>query len=79
MKKNSPSFEEDLKQLEDIVSRMGKVSLPLDESIALFEKGMELSKKCTKRLSQAEKKVQKIINSNKEENVQLENLSIESK
>ena len=74
MKKTS-HFEEDMKQLEDIVSQISKGSLSLEKSIDLFEKGMALSKKCSNQLSLAEKKVQKIINSNTTENIEVEDFS----
>ena len=78
MKPSSENFEEDMKKLEAIVSQISKGSLSLDESIKLFEQGMELSKKCSKKLNQAEKKVQKIINSNTDEDLELEDVSSHS-
>ena len=71
----SSSFEKDMKELENIVAQMGKGSLPLEESIALFEKGVKLSKKCSAQLNSAEKKIQKIINSNSLDDPELEEFS----
>ena len=44
------SFEEALAALEEIVGRLEGGSVPLDESISLYEKGEELRKQCQARL-----------------------------
>ena len=51
------SFEENLARLENIVQRLENDSLPLEESIKLFEEGMQLSKLCGERLTAAENKI----------------------
>jgi exodeoxyribonuclease VII small subunit len=53
-----PTFEESLKQLESIVSRLERGDLPLEESIKLFEEGIQLSSNCKDQLDKAEGKVQ---------------------
>lgn len=50
------SFEEDLKKLEEVVSKLD-TDLTLDESIKVFEEGIKLSKKCSDKLQHAEKKI----------------------
>ncbi len=50
-------FETALKELEEIVAKLESPDLPLEESLALFQKGIKLSKVCAKQLSEAEKKV----------------------
>ncbi|MBQ7935148.1 MAG: exodeoxyribonuclease VII small subunit [Clostridia bacterium] len=50
-------FEEAIKQLSEIVKALESGEVPLDESIALFEEGMKLSKQCTEILEKAEQKV----------------------
>ena len=76
MKKNTKTkFETNMKELEQIVQKMSKNTLPLDESIQLFEKGMSISKACAQELNKAQQKVQKIINSNTEEDLELEDFS----
>lgn len=50
-------FEEAIKQLGEIVKNLESGEVPLDESIALFEEGMKLSKRCAEILEQAEQKV----------------------
>lgn len=51
------SFEEAVKELESVVSRLDAGDVTLDESIALFQKGILLSKLCSFRLDEIEKKV----------------------
>ena len=51
------TFEEDLKELESIANNLENGELNLDEAIKEFEKGMKLSKECTKKLDLAEKKI----------------------
>ncbi len=46
---DTKKFEESLKQLEDIVRRL-EGDMPLDEAVAAFEKGIELSKVCIETL-----------------------------
>lgn len=53
-----PKFEDCLKRLEEIVDRLEKGDLPLEESLALFEEGMKLSNACRGELEQAEGKVE---------------------
>lgn len=55
------SFEEDLKQLEEIAGKLESGNLDLDEAIEEFEKGMKLSKKCSEKLDMAEKKINILI------------------
>lgn len=50
-------FEDKLKKLEELVSSLDKADLTLDESIEIFEKGIKLSKECSEKLENAEKKI----------------------
>jgi exodeoxyribonuclease VII small subunit len=50
-------FEEALKQLEAIVSRLELGDLPLEEALSIFEEGIRLTKLCSQRLSEAERRV----------------------
>ena len=54
-------FEQKLKELEKIVEKLGSGELSLQESLRSFEKGVKLSRECSKELNQSEKKVQKLI------------------
>ena len=51
------TFEDSLKELEEVAIKLETGNLGLDEAIEEFEKGMKLSKECTKKLDEAEKKI----------------------
>lgn len=55
------SYEESMKELEQVVKDLESNDLTLDESIKKFEKGMELSKHCNSLLEDAEKKITLLI------------------
>ena len=54
------SFEEALRQLEEIVSVLERGDISLDQAIAAYEKGTSLKAHCQKRLEEARLKVEKI-------------------
>lgn len=54
MGKKDPSFEQLFKELEATVQKLEAGSLTLDESLALYERGMQLAKQCGERLDRAE-------------------------
>jgi exodeoxyribonuclease VII small subunit len=56
----SLSFEVALKQLEEIVTKLERGDVPLEESIAIYERGEALKKRCEALLAQAEERVEKI-------------------
>lgn len=60
MAENKLDFEKSLSELEKIVNSLESSEISLDESIKLFEKGVELSNKCRKTLETAEKKIIKL-------------------
>lgn len=67
MSKKQPEafqFETALQQLTDIVDTLEKGQLGLEESLALFEKGTQLTRLCQTALKQAEQKVQILIEKN---------------
>ena len=51
------SFEKALDQLERIVQDMESGNLTLEQSLKKFEEGMKLSKYCTQKLDETEKKI----------------------
>ena len=55
-------FEKKLNRLEEIVQKMEKGDLALDESLKLFEEGVKLSRECNQRLTEAESKVRLLMN-----------------
>lgn len=75
MKKDELSFEELVTKLEDVTNKLEKDNLNLDESIKLFEEGMEISKKCNKRLEEAEKKITILLQDGEE--VKEENFNVD--
>ena len=61
MSDQEPSFETSFAQLADIVAQLEEGGLDLEESVSLFERGMALAKECERQLSQAELKVEQLI------------------
>lgn len=55
------SFEENLGALEDIVKRLENGDVPLEEAIAEFQKGMQLSKALQQTLKEAEETLVKVM------------------
>jgi len=51
------NFEESMKKLEQITKELESEELDLNSSMAKFEEGMKLSKKCNEILESAEKKI----------------------
>jgi exodeoxyribonuclease VII small subunit len=56
-----PGFEELIKRLEKIVGRLESGELPLEDSLTLFEEGINIFKLCTKRLEEAQARVQRLV------------------
>ena len=56
----SLSFEVALKELEAIVTKLERGDVPLEESIAIYERGEALKARCEALLKQAEERVEKI-------------------
>ncbi len=54
-------FEESLKRLEQIVDQLEGKEAPLDQSLALFEEGVQLARACQQKLEQAKKKVEVLV------------------
>lgn len=57
---NNDNFEQLLKELEQTVDQLEKGDVSLDQAILLFEKGIELSNKCSKKLELAKQKITKL-------------------
>jgi len=55
------SFENLFSELESIVAKLEVGDLSLDESLALFQRGMELSKKCGAMLDSAELRIKQLV------------------
>ena len=54
------SFEQAMKELETVVGQLERGDVALDESIALYERGAELKKRCEDKLNEAQEKVAKL-------------------
>ncbi len=55
------SFEDALRELENVVRRLESGEVPLDESIDLYERGEALRKACQARLDAAQARIEKIV------------------
>ena len=67
------SFEEALKELDSIVHKMETGDIKLSDSVAFYERGVNLKKHCEKILADSKLKVDKVqIDSNKSSDVKLE-------
>ena len=53
-------FERAIEELESIVKRLEEGKVPLEESVAIYERGEVLKKRCEELLRQAEARVEKI-------------------
>ena len=61
------SFEEQIVKLEETVRKLERGDISLDESLALFEEGVKLTKDCQEQLNKEEKKVKILINGEEED------------
>ncbi|EDM70859.1 exodeoxyribonuclease VII, small subunit, putative [Roseobacter sp. AzwK-3b] len=51
------SFEDAMKELEEVVGKLERGDVALDASIKLYERGAQLKKRCETKLKEAEEKV----------------------
>jgi exodeoxyribonuclease VII small subunit len=58
---DEPSFEQALLQLEQIVQKLERGELPLEESLQLYEDGVRLSRLCHRKLEEAEGKIEMLV------------------
>ena len=64
-KKKENNFESALKRLEEISDLLENEDTPLEDSIQLFEEGIELKEFCEEKLKSAKLKIDKIVKKNK--------------
>ncbi len=64
-KKKENNFESALKRLEEISDLLENEDTPLEDSIKLFEEGIELKEFCEDKLKSAKLKIYKIVKRNK--------------
>jgi exodeoxyribonuclease VII small subunit len=55
------AFEASLEELEKVVKQLESGELTLEDSVKLFERGMELSAACRKQLEEAETRIEILI------------------
>jgi len=63
-KSETIKFERSLSQLQEIITKLESGSLSLEQSVTMFEKGMELTAICNKALNSAEQRVQILLEKN---------------
>ncbi|MDG3131713.1 exodeoxyribonuclease VII small subunit [Streptococcus suis] len=61
MSKKVKTFEENLAELEEIVTKLEQGDVALEEALTEFQKGMILSKELQKTLTEAEKTLVKVM------------------
>ena len=61
MSEKKVDFAKETKRLEEIVNEVSSKSLPLDESLRLYEEGVAIIKKLEEALKEAEEKVEQIV------------------
>lgn len=61
MEKKEKSFEESLKELEELVNHLENGEIALDEAITKYTEAMKLSKICSEKLKNAEEAINKIV------------------
>jgi exodeoxyribonuclease VII small subunit len=54
------TFESSLKRLEKIVEDLERGNVPLEAAMQMYEEGIELSRACIEKLTQAELKLKKL-------------------
>ena len=66
MAKKEISFEEAMEKLEEIVDSLESGDFPLEESLKLYEEGVKLVNLCNKKISNVEKSIKILLNSDGE-------------
>jgi len=59
-------FEEALQKLDEIIRRMEAGDMSLDESLKAFEEGVKLARFCSRRLDEAERRVEILLKEDEE-------------
>jgi exodeoxyribonuclease VII small subunit len=67
------NFEDALKKLEDIVQKLERGELSLEESLTCYEEGIRLSRLCHVKLEEAERKIEMLVKDSRGEPVPDEN------
>ena len=68
--KQEPTFEQALSELEQIVQKLEKGELPLEDSLRLYEEGIRLSRLCHAKLEEAEGRIEVLLKDSRGEPAQ---------
>ena len=60
-------FEKAVQRLENVVDDLEKGELDIDKSLEMFEEGIKMSRICSKKLNEAEAKIEKLTRNQKGE------------
>ncbi len=66
-KKEEIKFEKAMKRLESIVDELEKGEMDIDKSLEAFEEGIKMSRLCSKKLNEAERKIEQLTKNEKGE------------
>lgn len=55
-----PTFEEAQRELEDLVGRLERGDVPIDDALALWRRGEELYRRCLELLDAAESRIEEL-------------------
>ncbi len=72
----TPSFEEQLAELERVVEQLERGELSLEDSVGLFERGMQLSEACKGQLATAESRIQVLLQPREKGPVRVEEFEV---
>lgn len=70
------TFEAQITELEKVVEQLERGELSLEDSVRLFERGMELSEACKGQLASAESRIQVLLNPREKGPVRVEDLEM---
>ena len=60
-------FEKAMNRIEQIVEELERGELDIDKSLEIFEEGIKMSRVCSKKLNEAEQKIEKLTKNQKGE------------
>ena len=73
----TPGFEEHLAELERVVEQLERGDLSLEDSVGLFERGMQLSEACKGQLASAESRIEVLLQPRERGPVRVDALAVE--
>lgn len=63
----TPTFEEAMKRLEEIVLYLERGNIPLEDAVQAYEEGMQLKQYCLEKLEHAQLRIEKVTGATKKE------------